>query len=122
MQVSYLWRIADFMKVKPSQLLAHDKNGLLDFDDLDRINFGRTDYEIKIENESINDLVQSIRDLNPSGLEELDRIVSLLREIPRLRKQENEYYDGSPDYWKKHPYQKRVTPYDEEEDHTDGQS
>ena len=61
MQVAYVWRIADYMDVRPFELLEHDENGNVDPADYERVSFGRTDYEIEIENQSINDLVYVLR-------------------------------------------------------------
>ena len=121
MQIAYVWRIADFMDVPPADLLLRDENGNVDHDDWERVHFGRTEYEIATENDSLNLIIGLLKGLNHGGLEEAGRLIGLLWEIPRFHKDVNEFYDGSPDYWKKHPYQKQVKPFHQEEDETDGQ-
>lgn len=116
MQIAYVWRIADFMNMPPEWLLKRDEHGLRNGDDVQRVRFGRTEYEIEIENEKIADIVKMLKTFNAGGLEEVCKMIGLLWEIPRFRKEVNELYDGSPDYWEKHPYESQVTPSNESED------
>lgn len=116
MQVAYVWRIADYMNMPPEWLLKRDESGLRNADDVQRVRFGRTEYEIETENENIKLIVGLLKGFNPGGLDEVGKMVGLLWEIPRLRKDVNEYYDGSPDYWEKHPYQKEVKPFSDKEE------
>lgn len=119
MQVAYVWQIADYMGVRPIELLSRDDNGNVDQDEFERIQFGRTEYEISVENEKIQNIIGLLKGLNSGGLDEAGKMIGLLWEIPRFRKEANEYYDGSAEYWKNHPYQKTVKPYQEGEA-TDG--
>ena len=80
--------IADYIGVSPMELLARDENGQADPEDLRRIDRGYVDYELIVNNAAIGEIVEQLNELNASGLEEAKRLVGLLREVPRLSKEE----------------------------------
>ena len=86
MHVANVWRIADFMGIDPTDLLVRDENGNYDQSEYDSVQFGRARYEEGVENDAINYVVSIMKDLNADGIQEAGRLVSLLREVPSLRK------------------------------------
>ena len=95
MQVAYVWLIADYMGIRPFELLLKDDNGNVDPDEFEIIHFGRNEYEIAVENRKIQTIIGLLKGLNSGGLDEAGKMIGLLWEIPRLRKDANEYQEGA---------------------------
>ena len=86
MQVIYVWRMADFMRISPAELLLKDADGRYSQEELELVKLGRARYEENVEDDAIDYVVSMMKDLNADGIQEARRLISLLREVPSLRK------------------------------------
>lgn len=86
LKIDLVWKIADCLGIDALQLLPADENGNYNPDDYQRIQYGRTEYESMIENETIRSIREKLALLNESGIKQAESLVSLLTEVHRFRK------------------------------------
>lgn len=89
-KIYLVWKIADCLGIKAFQLLKKDSDGNCDYDDWERIHFGRTEYDVMVEDNTIRSIGEKLVLLNEAGINQALKLVSLLTEVPRYQKTEAE--------------------------------
>lgn len=90
LKIDLVWKIADCLGIGALQLLPKDSEGKYDPDDYQRVRFGRTEYEAMVEDDTIRAIGEKLVLLNKSGIEQALSMITLLTEVPKYQKTEDE--------------------------------